>query len=157
MEEMFDADPSGRDRDGLKAVSGVANEGDGDDEATDVTKSTTETLMAGERIIEALDVSDADRAQMRAYEREVAGLDDKQKARVPLPSRNAVFQMYSNCGPEEYVLKVVKSIPTANLHDALLVLPFSKVSQLIEHLDVWAEKVRVESIPAEQVFASTDY
>ncbi|KAM0790814.1 hypothetical protein ACM66B_004659 [Microbotryomycetes sp. NB124-2] len=140
MEELFDTDPSGRDRDGLKAVSGKANNDEMADDAADVTKSTTETLMAGERIMEALDISTQDKQQTLAYQQEIAGMDEKQASKVPPPSRNPMFQMYNNCGPEEYVLKVVRSIPAANLQDALLVLPFSKVSQLIEHLDVWASK-----------------
>ncbi|KAK4050815.1 beta transducin [Microbotryomycetes sp. JL201] len=139
MEELFDTDPSGRDRDGLKVVSGKAEDELADD-AADVQKSTTETLMAGERIMEALEISTQDRQQTLAYRQEVAGLDDKQASKVPAPTRNPIFQMYNNCGPEEYVLRVVRSIPAANLQDALLVLPFSKVAQLIEHLDVWASK-----------------
>jgi U3 small nucleolar RNA-associated protein 12 len=33
-------------------------------------------------------------------------------------------------------LKVVRAIPPAQLQDALLVLPFGNVVQLIEHIDV---------------------
>jgi U3 small nucleolar RNA-associated protein 12 len=141
LEELYDSNLNDRgDRDALKVTS--ANGVDGDEatgESTEVTKSTTETLMAGERIIEALEVSEADQEATREYEREVASYSDpKQQARVPAPSRNPVFSMYGGCGPHEYVLKVVRQIPAASLHDALLVLPFSKVAQLIEHLDVWA-------------------
>ncbi|KDE09424.1 hypothetical protein MVLG_00327 [Microbotryum lychnidis-dioicae p1A1 Lamole] len=139
IEEMYDSNLNGRgDRDEMRVLpNGEEVVGP---EATDVSKSTTETLMAGERIIEALELSILDQQQTAAYEEEVAGMSEQQKAKVPVPSRNAVFQMYDGVGPHEYVLKVVRKIPAASLHDALLVLPFTRVTQLIEHLDVWAHK-----------------
>jgi U3 small nucleolar RNA-associated protein 12 len=112
-------------------------------EATDVTKSTSETLMAGERIVEALDLSIADQALTRAHQEELAPLSEAARAKLAPPPRNAVFNLYGGIGPQEYVLKIVRAIPAASLHDALLVLPFTKVSQLIEHLDYWASRVRV--------------
>lgn len=145
LEELYDSNLNDRgDRDALRVTSanGVDdNNGEaGAGESTEVTKSTTETLMAGERIIEALDVSDADQQATLEHARQVATYaDPKQQARVPLPTRNPVFSMYGGCGPHEYVLKIVRQIPAASLHDALLVLPFGKVTQLIEHLNVWAQ------------------
>lgn len=143
MEELYDSNLNDRgDRDALKVTSANGADGEVEGKSTEVSKSTTETLMAGERIIEALELSEADQAATLEYEREVASMkDSKAQGRVPVPSRNAVFSLYGGCGPHEYVLKVVRQIPAASLHDALLVLPFTKVSQLIEHLDVWAKKV----------------
>ncbi|KAK4692328.1 hypothetical protein P7C70_g9156, partial [Phenoliferia sp. Uapishka_3] len=109
-------------------------------ESTEVTKSTSETLMAGERIIEALEISEVDRSVARAHREELEKLSEEARKQVPNPPRNPVFGMYGGIGPEEYVLKVVRAIPAASLHDALLVLPFGKVQGLIEHLDFWAEK-----------------
>lgn len=143
MEELYDSNTNARgDRDELKVISANGEDEAGGVESTEVSKSTTETLMAGERIMEALDLSAHDRALTTAYEEEIAGHDPKMAAKVGAPTRNAVFQMYGGVGPEEYVLKVVRQIPAASLHDALLVLPFGKVTQLIEHLDYWAHKVR---------------
>lgn len=102
--------------------------------------------------MEALEISDTDQALLRAHEEEVASLGAEQGKKIPPPPRNPVFSMYNGCGPEEYVLKVVRTIPAASLHDALLVLPFGKVVQLIEHLDFWAHKVRLgaENFPLYQ-------
>lgn len=97
--------------------------------------------MAGERIIEALDISEIDRSAKKAHEEETKRLPEELAKRVPPPSRNPIFSMYNNCQAEEYVLKVVRAIPAAGLQDALLVLPFGKVIQLIEHLDYWAQRV----------------
>ncbi|KAK4050757.1 beta transducin [Microbotryomycetes sp. JL221] len=136
MEELFDTEANARqDRDSLRTTKdGQEQE---EEESTDVTKSTTETLMAGEKIMEALDISIQDKQIWFEYQQELTKHSD-QSTKVPLPTRHAIFQMYNNCSSDEYVLKVIKSIPAANLQDALLVLPFSKVSQLIQHLDVWA-------------------
>ncbi|GAA6062841.1 hypothetical protein JCM10212_001847 [Sporobolomyces blumeae] len=139
LEEMYNstANPRG-DRDDLRVTS--ANGEATGEESTEVSKSTTETLMAGERIMEALEISDVDRAATKAYEEETSRLPAELAQRVPAPTRNPIFSMYGNCSAEEYVLKVVRAIPAAGLQDALLVLPFGKVIQLIEHLDVWAKR-----------------
>lgn len=141
LEEMYAnaSNPRG-DRDELRVLP--SGEEVPQAESTEVTKSTTETLMAGERILEALELSEADRTALRAYHDEVRRMPTEEMAkRVPYPTRNAVFSMYDNCSAEEYVLKVVRAIPPAQLQDALLVLPFGNVVQLIEHIDVWAHKV----------------
>lgn len=134
------ANPRG-DRDDMRVVSTANGEEAAVEESTEVSKSTTETLMAGERIMEALEISEVDRAAKKAYEEETKRLPEELAKRVPPPSRNPIFSMYNNCQAEEYVLKVVRSIPAAGLQDALLVLPFGKVIQLIEHLDYWAQRV----------------
>ncbi|KIJ37465.1 hypothetical protein M422DRAFT_178030 [Sphaerobolus stellatus SS14] len=91
------------------------------DEATAVNKQTTETLMAGERIMEALELGDTARAQ---------------PADAPThPILAALGQ-----GPEEYVLGVIQKISSTALHDALLVLPFAKVLSLMVYLDEWAKR-----------------
>ena len=142
LEEMYtnSANPRG-DRDDMRVVSTANGEEAAVEESTEVSKSTTETLMAGERIMEALEISEVDRAAKKAYEEETKRLPEELAKRVPPPSRNPIFSMYNNCQAEEYVLKVVRSIPAAGLQDALLVLPFGKVIQLIEHLDYWAQRV----------------
>ena len=98
--------------------------------------------MAGERILEALTISALDRQLIAAHEEELVGLSEAARRKVPRPPRNPVFEFYGGVGAEEYVLMVVRRVPAAGLHDALLVLPFAKVIELIEHLDFWALKVR---------------
>lgn len=153
LEEMYAnaSNPRG-DRDELRVLP--SGEEVPVDESTEVTKSTTETLMAGERILEALELSEADRTALRAYHDEVRRMPNEEMAkRVPYPTRNAVFSMYDNCSAEEYVLKVVRAIPPAQLQDALLVLPFGNVVQLIEHIDVWAHKVSLRARALRQCLA----
>ncbi|BGP42296.1 beta transducin [Rhodotorula kratochvilovae] len=140
LEEMYaNASNARGDRDELRVLP--SGEEVPQAESAEVSKSTTETLMAGERILEALELAEIDLAAMRAYEAEVrAASSPEAKKRVPFPNRNAVFAMYNNASAEEYVLKIVRAIPAAQLQDALLVLPFGRVTQLIEHIDVWAHR-----------------
>lgn len=111
-------------------------------EVTSVSKQTTETLMAGERIMEALDIADTEIETFRGYEEAKAkgGLSGQ----IAPPPRNPVLAAY-DVEPEEYVLRVVERIPGTALYDALLVLPFGKVISLMRYLNLWAQKVVFES------------
>ena len=112
-------------------------------EATAVEKTTTETLMAGERIMEALDISEEDRGSADAFEATKVGLSQDALDRLAPRKRNAIFSIYqTDVEPEVHVLYVVQKIPAASLNDALLVLPFAKVVSMLKHLDYWAQKVR---------------
>ncbi|TFY59804.1 hypothetical protein EVJ58_g5546 [Rhodofomes roseus] len=106
-------------------------------EATTVSKQTTETLMAGERIMEALELADGEIAALREYEeaRAAGGLGEQ----VAPPPRNPVLAAY-DVEPEEYVLRVVQKVPGTALYDALLVLPFGNVVSLMKYLNVWAQR-----------------
>ncbi|RPD67061.1 WD40 repeat-like protein [Lentinus tigrinus ALCF2SS1-7] len=106
-------------------------------ETTGVSKQTTETLMAGERIMEALELADNEIEAFREYEeaKRKGGL----AATVAPPPRNPVLAAY-DVEPEEYVLKVVQRVPGTALYDALLVLPFGKVVSLMRYLNIWAQR-----------------
>ncbi|KAI0638283.1 WD-repeat-containing protein [Trametes polyzona] len=117
------------------ADPGAATEGAA--EATAVTKQTTETLMAGERIMEALELADGELDAQREYAeaRAKGGLAEG----VAPPPRHPVLATY-DLAPEAYVLRVVERVPATALYDALLVLPFGKVVSLMRYLNVWAQK-----------------
>ncbi|KAI0091918.1 WD40 repeat-like protein [Irpex rosettiformis] len=106
-------------------------------EATAVSKQTTETLMAGEKIMEALDLADSEIVTFREYEEAKAkgGLSEQ----VAPPPRNQVLAAY-DLSPEEYVLHVVQRISGTALYDALLVLPFGKVVSLMQYLNHWVQR-----------------
>ncbi|KAJ7095283.1 WD-repeat-containing protein [Mycena belliarum] len=107
-------------------------------EATGVTKQTTETLMAGERIMEALDLADGERALFRDYEEAMSRMTGDAMRLAP-PPRNAVLAAY-NLDPEAWVLRVVERVQSTALQDALLVLPFDKVVSLMVYLNIWAQR-----------------
>jgi len=128
IEALYDSNIA----DGLNAPDGRE---DGD-EVEAVQKQTSETLMAGERIMEALDLADADRAALREWEEEKTKFPD-----APRPTRNAELVLKGDLAAEEHVLRVIQKIPAASMEDALLVLPFRQVVSLLGYLDEWARKV----------------
>lgn len=103
-----------------------------------VSKQTADTLMAGERIVEALDIADAERALFRAYDEECA--ESEHPENIPPPARNPIMAAL-NLSAEEYVLRTVEKVRSAELFDALLVLPFGKVVSLLTYLNEWALRV----------------
>ena len=109
-------------------------------EATAVAKQSLDTLMAGERLTEALELADADRILFDEYEKAKSLCTPKQAASLPLPQRNAVLAAY-DMDPTTYVLTVLEKIPAPALTDALLVLPFSKVPSLLRYLEAGFRKV----------------
>ncbi|KAG6855098.1 hypothetical protein C0991_006027 [Blastosporella zonata] len=108
-------------------------------EVTAVTKQTTETLMAGERIMEAIDLADKERATFQAYEDDMAKLPEDSPMRLQPPPKNQLLAQLDKT-PDEYVLWVVEKVRSDALHDALLVLPFGKVVSLMGYLNMWAQK-----------------
>ncbi|KAJ5819911.1 hypothetical protein N7474_005502 [Penicillium riverlandense] len=114
---------------------------DGEDgekaEAVDAGKQTTGTLMAGEKIMEALDIGIEDLEAMREWRQIKAA--NPNAAAAP-PDRNPLYLALGNVSAEQHVLNVVQKIPAAALQDALLVLPFSKLAALFTFLNIWAER-----------------
>lgn len=98
-------------------------------------KQTTETLMAGERISEALEIGMADLNLLREYE--AAKLSNPHTV---LPQRNPVFLALGDISAEAYVMSVLSRIKAAALHDALLVLPFASVPLLFTFLNIFATR-----------------
>ncbi len=98
-------------------------------------KQTVETLMAGERIAEALELGMADLELMREW----ADAKATQSNLAP-PARHPLFMALGNISAEEHVLNVVQKIKAPALQDALLVLPFEKVTAFFTFLNIWASK-----------------
>jgi len=98
-------------------------------------KQTVETLMAGEKIAEALELGMADLEIMEEW-KEIK----KAQPNAAPPQRSPIFMAYGNISAEAHVLSVVQKIKAAALQDALLVLPFEKVEALFTFLRIWAER-----------------
>lgn len=114
-------------------------------EVSAVTKQTTETLMAGERIIEALDLADTERQMFHEYEEAMSRLSEDDAMRLQPPPRNPILAAY-DLTPDAYVLRVVEKVQSTALQDALLVLPFGKVVSLMAYLNIWAQKVSFHTL-----------
>lgn len=104
-------------------------------EAVAAGKQTIETLMAGEKIAEALEVGMVDLALMNEYHQAKAT-----QPNLALPQRDPIFRAYNHISAEAHLLNVIQKIKAAALQDALLVLPFDKVTSLFTFLRIWAER-----------------
>ncbi|PWN22325.1 WD40 repeat-like protein [Microstroma glucosiphilum] len=164
QEKLFEqAEREARDREegqvgavGSLAGGQTAQEGVEQQEATAVTHSSTQTLMAGERLMEALDLADEDKVHRREWIQSgrrgaapprsaliLAAFPEGQiSSTVSNKSASAAKQgeeeAEEDTVPELYVLKVVEKILPAQLDDALLTLPFDKVLSLMRYLAAWA-------------------
>ncbi|KAF1840582.1 WD40 repeat-like protein [Cucurbitaria berberidis CBS 394.84] len=104
-------------------------------EAVDASKQTISTLTAGERIQEALDLGVADLEVVREWEEQ-----RKSNPKMAPPQRNPLFLALGNISAERHVLNTLSKIPAAQLHDALLVLPFASLPALFTFLSIWVQK-----------------
>ncbi|KAF8424595.1 WD40-repeat-containing domain protein [Tirmania nivea] len=110
---------------------------DPDSTSTSAGKQTIETLMAGERIMEALDMGIDDLNILSAH----ASLQAQRPGiTIAPPQRNPVYIALGNISAETHLANVVSKIKAAHLQDALLVLPFEKVEKFMRFLNLWAEK-----------------
>jgi U3 small nucleolar RNA-associated protein 12 len=98
-------------------------------------KQTAETLMAGERVAEALELGFEDLDLVTEYQNAKAF-----NPKAVMPPRNHVFLANGNVSASDYVLKIFQRIPSASLQDALLVLSFSQIPALFTFLALWASE-----------------
>jgi len=98
-------------------------------------KQTVETLMAGERIAEALEIGVADLEVIKEWERTKAT-----QSNIAPPARNPLFLALGGISAEAHVLSVLQKIKAAALQDALFVLPFAMIPMLFTFLDIFATK-----------------
>ena len=104
-------------------------------EAVDASKQTISSLTAGERIQEALDLGLADLEVVQQWE-----VARKSNPKIAPPQRNPLFMALGNISAERHVLNTMAKIPAAQLHDALLVLPFASLPALFTFLSIWVQK-----------------
>lgn len=118
----------------LERDEDAENEGEGD-EVGAASKQTVETLMAGERIQEALELGLEDLNTVREWQQA-----RKTTPNLAPPQRSPVFTALGDITAEAYVMSVLQKIKAAALHDALLVLPFAAVPALFAFVDIFARR-----------------
>lgn len=89
-------------------------------------KKTIETVKAAERIMEAIELYREETAKMKEH-RAICRAAGKE---VPLPV-NPILMAHGNISPSAYVLETFKGIRSSELEEALLVLPFSYVPDIL--------------------------
>ena len=115
-------------------------EAEGNEGVVAAGKQTVETLMAGEKIAEALELGLEDLESMKEYQKARAV-----NPKAAMPPRNPVFLANKDISASAYVLKTLLRIPSASLQDALLILSFSQLPALFTFLAQWASEG--ENIP----------
>jgi U3 small nucleolar RNA-associated protein 12 len=116
------------------------NNDDNEDGVGQVKKQTMETLKAGERLMEALDIGIEDVEATKEYNRQLK----YDKANAIKPTANSILIAYSMTGPQ-YVLSVINKIKSAQLDDALLVLPFSYTLKLLKFIEIWTNEENIKT------------
>lgn len=104
-------------------------------EVAAASKQTVETLMAGERIVEALELGMEDLNVVKEWEEARVG-----NPNVAPPQRNPIFMALGGISAEVYVMNTLQRIKASALHDALLVLPFSTVPLLFTFINLFAAR-----------------
>jgi U3 small nucleolar RNA-associated protein 12 len=104
-------------------------------EAVAASKQTIGTLTAGERIQEALDLGLEDLELVQQWE-----VQKRANPKMAPPQRNPLFLALGNISAERHVLNTLSKIPAAQLHDALLVLPFSSLPALFTFIAIWVQR-----------------
>jgi len=104
-------------------------------ETATASKQTIETLMAGERIAEALEMGITDLNLLKEYE-EQKSVDPS----TSRPQRSVVYLALGNISAEEHVMSVLQKIKAAALNDALVTLPFALLPTLFVFLDIFAQR-----------------
>ena len=118
-------------------TTSLEQEGAPGEEAGDVVDAgnqTASTLMAGEKVAEALELGMDDLETMRVWRAAKAG----QPSLAP-PQRHPLFLALNNISAEAHVLATLQRIPAAALQDALLVLPFATIPSLFTFLNLFAQ------------------
>ncbi|KXS14190.1 WD40 repeat-like protein [Gonapodya prolifera JEL478] len=102
-------------------------------------KKTKETLKAGERMIEALDVYSEEREKELQHQKAVKA-NPTNPPPPPPRSPYIVATGDPDMSADRYVLRVFERIRQADLEEALLVLPLSKLPILIDVISRWVTK-----------------
>ncbi|OCL04321.1 WD40 repeat-like protein [Glonium stellatum] len=102
------------------------------EEVAAASKQTISTLTGGEKIAEALELGLADLELVRAWRLQKSVTPD-----IAPPQREPLFIALGNISAERHVLNTLSKIPTAQLHDTLLVLPFSALPALFTFIAIW--------------------
>ncbi|KAJ3120546.1 hypothetical protein HK101_006927, partial [Irineochytrium annulatum] len=116
-----------------------------DQEVGQAGKKTSETLKAGERVVAALELWEEEVEMLTLYRAEMekwrkSGAVEGGRPKRPARSPFVIAARKEKDIPEAYVLHVVEGVRTADLEQALLVLSFPNVINMLRIVTVWIEK-----------------
>lgn len=106
-------------------------------------RKTVETERAAERIMEAVEVHKEVSVQLEEYHEKLEShrRSGKGESELPVaPQPHPLMLAHNTNDPDRYLLKVLRQVKSSEVEEALLVLPFHYVSQLLALLDKLLEK-----------------
>lgn len=149
LEEIFDEGALVEEK-SVGDIEGLGLESQGDSSAVARAKAGKDSLKAGERLIEALDMAQAEEERWSHYKLALAAAKkpaekqtnsrlqelladkaDKEPKKVIKPPPNPLMM---GLKADRYLLRVLKRIKSAELDEALMVLPFAYVIRLVAFL-----------------------
>ncbi|GAB6030553.1 Dip2/Utp12 protein [Chamberlinius hualienensis] len=119
-EEEFDQTLADKDE---TVIAGEVNQ-----ETGLATKRNAENLKAAERVMEGLDIYKEETEKMK----EQMSLPEKSRT---CPNLHPLMVAYKTPTTDHFILHILKSVKSSELEEALLVLPFSYVMQLLQVLE----------------------
>jgi U3 small nucleolar RNA-associated protein 12 len=138
-----------------------------DQESASATRRTKESTVAGERLIEALDIAALEREKYDTHASEVAAAEQalgkaERKVRAsklrkgetlePLAKAPSPNMMMLGLDPHAYILKTLNGIKRPEMEEALLVLPFHLVQELLDYLTAFVCNGQDVDLAARVVF-----
>eukprot|EP00002_Diphylleia_rotans_P002155 TRINITY_DN11327_c0_g1_i1.p1 TRINITY_DN11327_c0_g1~~TRINITY_DN11327_c0_g1_i1.p1 ORF type:complete len:908 (+),score=203.67 TRINITY_DN11327_c0_g1_i1:76-2799(+) len=116
-----------------------ASEKKTDAESASTGKKTMETVKAGEKILEAIELAEQEEKVKNEYEDMLAkhASNPKEFSKPAAPQPNPILLGKSG---HEYLVNTLKQIPSADIEEALLTLPFDMAVKLLGFLDKFVEK-----------------
>lgn len=116
---------------------------DSDDkiEASNPSKQSSETLIASEKITEALTLGMTDLAQQQAYTTQLAlhTTSPNTYPRPAPPSRHPIYLAAHSVSAQTYLSGLLSKLPPSHLQDTLLLLSFSQLPSLLIFLALIAD------------------
>ncbi|XP_076820356.1 WD repeat-containing protein 3-like [Clavelina lepadiformis] len=100
------------------------------------TKTTAESIKATERIMEAIELYREETLKEEEYNATIKTSDN----RKPYISKHPILMANGNMSATRWVLKVLRKIKSSELEEALLVLPFSYVPDLLKLLNIFVSR-----------------
>lgn len=111
-------------------------------ESADPTKQSGETLIASEKITEALTLGMEDLTLVQPYDKAVQTSKENGTKPPAPPARHPIYLANGNISASTYLLNIVQKLPPQHLTDSLLLLSFSQLPALFTFLTIFAEEQR---------------
>ena len=126
----------------LTSLDDESNENPDGLEATDPSKQSAQTLIASEKITEALTLGIEDLAVVAEYDAAVGRAKTNNTKMPAPPQRHPIYLANNGVSASGYLLGIIQKLPPQALTDSLLLLSFSQLPALFRFLGIFAQEQR---------------